>query len=183
MKKNLIYTFAMAVALMATSCNQNNTTDAAATEGDVAATAPAVEATVDNPNIATSEQTAAPAANPNAPVMTFKETVFDFGTIKQGEVVNHTFTFTNTGKEPLIIENASASCGCTVPEWPRTPIAPGKTGEIKVQFNSTGKFAQQAPMVTIRANTEPNITQVSLKGTVEANSIPTAGAEGPVRRN
>ena len=183
MKKNLIFTFAMAVALMATSCNQaSNTTDAAA-EADVTAAAPAAETTIDNPNVATTEQAAAPVANTNAPVMTFKETVYDFGTVKQGEVINHTFTFTNTGKEPLIIENASASCGCTVPDWTRTPIAPGKTGEIKVEFNSTGKFGQQAPMVTIRANTEPNITQVSLRGTVEANTIPTAGADGPVRRN
>ncbi|MBC5774485.1 DUF1573 domain-containing protein [Pontibacter sp. KCTC 32443] len=181
MKKNLIYTFAMAVALMATSCNQENTADTA-TATDATA-APATETTVDNPNIATTEQAAATPANPNAPVITFKETVYDFGTVKQGEVVNHTFTFTNTGKEPLIIENASASCGCTVPEWTKTPIAPGETGEVKVQFNSTGKAGQQSPMVTIRANTDPNITQVSLKGTVEASSIPTAGAEGPVKRN
>lgn len=183
MKKNLIFTFAMAVALMATSCNQSSTTDAAATETEATAAIPTAETTVDNPNVASAEQVAAPSANPNAPVMSFKETVYDFGTVKQGEVINHTFTFTNTGKEPLVIENASASCGCTVPEWTKTPIAPGKTGEIKVQFNSTGKYGQQAPMVTIRANTEPNITQVSLKGTVEANSIPTAGADGPVKRN
>jgi len=184
MKKNLIYTFAMTVALMATSCNQENTTDTA-TATDATATETTTQPTVDNPNVATTEatQTAATSANPNAPVMTFKETVYDFGTVKQGEVVNHTFAFTNTGKEPLIIENASASCGCTVPEWTRTPIAPGQTGEIKVQFNSTGKYGQQSPMVTIRANTEPNITQVSLKGTVEASNIPTAGADGPVKRN
>lgn len=182
MKKNLIYTFAMAVALMATSCNQENATDASATATDATA-ATATEATIDNPNIATTEQAVATTANPNAPAMNFEQQVYDFGTIKQGEVVNHTFTFTNTGKEPLIIENASASCGCTVPEWPRTPIAPGEKGEIKVQFNSTGKYGQQSPMVTIRANTEPNITQVSLKGTVEASSVPTAGAEGPIKRN
>ncbi|MEJ8757636.1 DUF1573 domain-containing protein [Pontibacter sp. H259] len=185
MKKNLIYTFAMAVALIATSCNQENTTGAETTGNDVAASTPAAQNTVDNPNVATTEATqpAATPANPNGPVMSFKETVYDFGTVKQGEVINHTFTFTNTGKEPLVIENASASCGCTVPEWTKTPIAPGKTGEIKVQFNSTGKYGQQSPMVTIRANTEPNITQVSLKGTVEASSIPTAGADGPVKRN
>lgn len=183
MKKNLIFTFAMAVALMATSCNQENTTDTATTGTEATAATPAADATVANPNIATTEPTAATPANPNAPAMSFKETVYDFGTVKQGEVVNHTFTFTNTGKEPLIIENASASCGCTVPEWTKTPVAPGQTGEIKVQFNSTGKAGQQAPMVTIRANTEPNITQVSLKGTVEASNIPTAGADGPVKRN
>lgn len=183
MKKNLIFSFAMAVALMATSCNQENTADTDTTGNDVAASTPAAQNAVENPNIATTEPVATTPANPNAPAMSFKETVYDFGTVKQGEVVNHTFTFTNTGKEPLIIENASASCGCTVPEWTKTPVAPGQTGEIKVQFNSTGKAGQQAPMVTIRANTEPNITQVSLKGTVEASNIPTAGADGPVKRN
>lgn len=182
MKKNLIYTFAMAAALIATSCNQENTADTGTTSTDATTAAPASETTVDNPNIATTEQTSATPTGDGA-VISFKETVYDFGTIKQGEVVNHTFTFTNTGKQPLIIENASASCGCTVPEWTKTPIAPGDKGEVKVQFNSTGKFGQQAPMVTIRANTEPNITQVSLKGTVEASNIPTAGADGPVKRN
>ncbi len=184
MKKNLILSFAAAVALMATSCDQNNTTDAETTEAAVVTTNTEA-AVVENPNVASAEPTVTTTAatNSNAPVMTFTETEHDFGKIKQGEVVNHTFKFTNTGKEPLVIENASASCGCTVPEWTRQPVAPGQTGEIKVEFNSTGKYGQQAPVVTIRANTDPNIVRVSMKGEVEASAIPTAGPEGPVRRN
>jgi len=173
MKKNLIFTFALAATVFASSCDQKTTaTDAVETEAALEQTQP-----VENPNVAVTENV---AASENAAVMTFEETEHDFGTIKQGKVVDHTFTFTNTGKSPLVIENASASCGCTVPDWTKTPVAPGETGEIKVQFNSTGKVGQQAPMVTIRANTEPNIVRVSLKGTVEGTA-PTAGAQGPVK--
>jgi hypothetical protein len=184
MKKNIAYGIALAVTLMATSCDQNKTETAATDNEVVTTTAPVTETTIDNPNVATTttEQTA--VANPNAPVMSFAKTEYDFGKIKQGEVVSHTFEFTNTGKQPLIIESASASCGCTAPDWTKTPVAPGEKGTVKVEFNSTGKFGQQAPMVTIRANTEPNIVRVSMKGEVEAtNTIPTAGADGPVKRN
>lgn len=178
MKKNLMFTFALAATVFAAGCDQNTTaTDAVVTEN---ATAEEQVYAVDNPNVAATENVA-PAEN--APVMEFKETEYDFGTIKQGKVVEHTFTFTNTGKSPLIIENASASCGCTVPEWTKTPVAPGEQGQVKVQFNSTGKVGQQAPMVTIRANTDPNIVRVSLKGSVEASNVPTAGAQGPVKSN
>lgn len=177
MKKNLMYTFALAATVFATSCEQKTTaTDAVVTEDQTTA----VEAApVSNPNVASTETV---TANENAAVMSFKETEYDFGTIKQGKVVDHTFMFTNTGKTPLIIESASASCGCTVPEWTKTPVAPGEQGEVKVQFNSTGKMGQQAPMVTIRANTEPNIIRVTMKGTVEGSSVPTAGAQGPVKQ-
>ena len=177
MKKNLMYTFAMAAIIFATSCDQNTTaTDAVVTEDQNAATE---TAPVSNPNVASTETV---TASENAAVMSFKETEYDFGTIKQGKVVDHTFTFTNTGKTPLVIESASASCGCTVPEWTKTPVAPGEQGEVKVQFNSAGKNGQQAPMVTIRANTEPNIVRVSMKGTVEGSTVPTAGTQGPVKQ-
>jgi hypothetical protein len=73
------------------------------------------------------------------PVISFDKKIWDFGTITDGEVVEHTFRFTNTGTNDLIISNASASCGCTIPEWPKEPIAPGEKGEIKVEFNSNGK--------------------------------------------
>lgn len=181
MKKNLFFPFVLAAGLFATSCDQATTTDnATATAGEATATTTEQPQQVDNPNIASAEEVV-PAGN--APVMTFKETEYDFGTIKQGAVVDHVFQFTNTGKAPLIIESASASCGCTAPDWTKTPVAPGETGEVKVVFNSTGKFGQQSPTVTIRANTEPNIVRVSMKGTVEGSSIPTAGANGPVKIN
>jgi hypothetical protein len=177
MKKNLMYTFALAAMVFATSCDQNTTaTDAVVTENQ---TTEADVQPVSNPNVATTENV---ATSENAAVMTFKETEYDFGTIKQGDVVDHTFTFTNTGNSPLVIESASASCGCTAPDWTKTPVAPGEQGQVKVQFNSTGKVGQQSPMVTIRANTEPNIVRVSMKGEVKSNNVPTAGTQGPVKQ-
>ena len=85
-------------------------------------------------------------AQESGPVITFKENSKDFGDIVQGQQVAHTFVLTNTGKQPLIISNVAATCGCTVPSWPKEPVAPGKSAEIKVSFNSTGK-AVETPIV------------------------------------
>jgi hypothetical protein len=115
----------------------------------------------------------------DAPLMTFTETEYDFGNIKEGDVIKHTFKFTNTGKAPLVIENATAPCGCTVPSWPKEPIAPGATGEINVQFNSTGKVGQQNKVVTITANTQPDITTVTIKGNVEPG---VSAMNGPMKQ-
>lgn len=98
----------------------------------------------------------------------FEESSFDFGKIKQGDIVKHSFKFKNDGENPLIITAAQASCGCTVPEYPKEPIAPGESGEILVQFNSTGKMGAQNKTVQITANTLPNTTTLVLKGEVEA---------------
>lgn len=176
MKKHLTLAAGFAVALFMTSCDNNSAGNTALT-GD-AATGQAHA--VDNPNIVSAEAT---APSENAPVITFEDNEYDFGTIKQGEVVEHVFTFTNTGKSPLIIENASASCGCTVPEPPKEPIAPGEKSSVNVKFNSTGKMGQQHPTVTIRANTQPNLTKISLQGVVETSGVPTAGSQGPVRQD
>lgn len=97
----------------------------------------------------------------------FTESVWDFGNIKSGEVVDHIFTFKNVGTEPLIISNAKGSCGCTAPAWPKEPIAPGESGEIKVVFNSRGKSNKQNKTVTITANTTPNQTRLRVTGNVE----------------
>ncbi|MBV6654509.1 MAG: DUF1573 domain-containing protein [Mameliella sp.] len=117
------------------------------------------------------------AAQPAAPAgptttMSFSETEFDFGTVNEGEKVSHTYTFTNTGNEPLILSNAKGSCGCTVPSWPREPIAPGATGEITVEFNSKNKKGKRNQKVTITANTNPPQSFIYLKGDV----TPAAGA-------
>lgn len=111
--------------------------------------------------------TAAPAA-PAGPTTTmeFEEKEFDFGTIKAGEKVNHTYKFKNTGSEPLIISNAKGSCGCTVPSWPKEPIPVGGTGEIAVQFDSKGKKNKQSKRVTITANTDPAQSFLTIKGEV-----------------
>ncbi len=113
---------------------------------------------------------AAPAAveNKNAPEMKFEFEQYDFGTIKQGDNVTYDFTFTNTGKEPLIISEAHGSCGCTVPEWPKEPIAKGAKGKIHVVFNSTGKMGMQDKTVTITSNAKSGQKVLHLKGNVEA---------------
>ena len=104
--------------------------------------------------------------NPNLPVMKFDEQSFDFGKITQGDSVMHRFKFTNTGKLPLIVKDAIASCGCTVPEWPKDPIQPGDDGEIKVTFHSVHKSGLQDKLITITANTFPAQNNVHLTGEV-----------------
>lgn len=96
----------------------------------------------------------------------FEESEFDFGEVKEGDIVNHSFKFTNTGKVPLTIMNARSTCGCTIPEWPDEPIPPGGTGEIKAKFNTDMKKNQQKKVITITANTYPNESRVTLKGMV-----------------
>jgi len=89
----------------------------------------------------------------NGPVITFEKKVHDFGDISQGDKVEETFRFTNTGNEPLIITNVQVTCGCTVPKgWPRDPIAPGQKGELTIAFNSAGKMGRQNKVVTIVSN-------------------------------
>jgi len=100
--------------------------------------------------------------------ITFEQPEFDFGTVNEGAVVEHTFKFTNTGKVPLTILKCRSSCGCTVPEWPEEPIPPGGTGEIKAKFNTEGKTQEQKKSITVTANTYPNESKVMLKGMVNA---------------
>ncbi len=102
----------------------------------------------------------------NVAKMEFEYTEFDFDTVGQGAVVEHTFTFKNTGKEPLLISSARSTCGCTVPEWPKAPVEPGETGEINVRFDTKNKRNRQIKPVTITANTYPNTTRVYLRGHV-----------------
>lgn len=98
----------------------------------------------------------------NGPVITFEESSKDFGDIKQGDKVEHVFKLENTGKAPLVISNVAATCGCTVPNWPKEPIAPGKTAEIKVTFNSAGKMGKQNSVVRIYSNASEPIEKVSM---------------------
>lgn len=112
--------------------------------------------------------------------MEFEEPIFDFGTVEDGEKVIHIYKFKNLGTEPLVIANAKASCGCTVPDWPKDPIEPGKSGEIKVQFDSSGKGgeggAQTEKRITVTANTNPPQSFLTIRGKVKskAGAKPTA---------
>ena len=104
------------------------------------------------------------------PVMTFEETMYDFGDIIDGEVVMHTFEFKNTGEGPLVISGANSSCGCTVPEYPREPVEPGKKGKITVKFDSSGKKGLEEKTVTIVANTEPSRNEIKIKANIKPKS-------------
>lgn len=119
----------------------------------------------------------APADLKNAPEMTFEVEEYNFGTIKQGESVTREFAFTNTGKEALIISNAQGSCGCTVPQYPKEPIAPKGKGVIKVTFNSAGKQGMQDKTVTLTSNAKNSPKVIHIRGTVE---LPAPTAE-PVK--
>jgi hypothetical protein len=142
MKKLFLCT--IVAGMLMTACNSNSGTNAAtATTADAGST-----------------------NTTNAPVVKFEKETHDFGKIKAGEKVTYAFKFTNTGKSPLIIKDAVATCGCTKPEWPTTPIKPGEEGQIKVTFNSVGKMGLQDKQITITANTNPAQSMVHLIGEV-----------------
>ncbi|TAF77975.1 MAG: DUF1573 domain-containing protein [Bacteroidetes bacterium] len=104
----------------------------------------------------------------------FEKISQEFGDIKQGQVVNATFKFKNKGKSPVILSNVQTTCGCTVPQWTRDPIAPGKTAEINATFNSSGKMGQQNKVITVFSNAKNSQTQVSIVCNVVPADAPAA---------
>ena len=111
---------------------------------------------------------AEPEVKPDGPLpsFAFETEEHDFGTITDGDIVEKVFKFTNTGEAPLIISNATATCGCTVPRWPKEPVAVGETGEIQVRFNSRNKVGIQNKTITITANTYPSVNKLRIKANV-----------------
>jgi hypothetical protein len=104
-----------------------------------------------------------------APIMTFNESRYDFGRITEGDEVSHVFKFANTGKTPLIIKDIKTQCGCTAADYPKDPVPPGATADIKVNFNSKGKPAGIVMKeVSIFANTQPEITKISIAAEILA---------------
>ena len=106
--------------------------------------------------------------NEEGPQITFEEDNYDFGDITQGEKIDHVFNFKNTGNKPLVISNVLTTCGCTVPSWSKKPIPPGKSSEIKVIFNSTGKMGKQNKVITLFSNSVNQKDRI----TIQANVIP-----------
>ncbi|CAM3481977.1 DUF1573 domain-containing protein [Aequorivita lipolytica] len=136
----------------------------------------------DNAADKVNEENVATAADRDAesgkfPVIAFEESVFDFGTIDQGTNVEHVFKFKNTGEGPLMIVNAKSSCGCTVPEYTKEPIAPGESGEMLVKFNGSGQN-QVSKTVTITTNTKAGTETLTIKAFVNPKA---GGAVAPIK--
>jgi hypothetical protein len=160
----------IAVALVALAANQfmgdKASVSTVAAGNNVAATT--------TPATLSADQAFDPMANAAPPVdntpkttVNFAEYEHDFGSIKQDSENKKVFTFTNTGKEPMIIETANGSCGCTVPNYPKAPIPPGGTGEIEVVYKPGKQENAQTKTVTVIANTEPKETTLRIKANVE----------------
>jgi len=128
---------------------------------------------------ADNSETAAGGVDPSqgTPQFQFEELAHDFGQIAEGTLAQHSFKFKNTGNAPLIISNAQGSCGCTVPDYPRTPIAPGESGEIKVSFDSNGRPGRNDKQVTIDANTVPNAMVLNITSEVIAKPADASAKE------
>lgn len=120
-------------------------------------------ALVNNPHTADGIDTVAAARKPT---MDFTDTLHNFGTIHEKEIVEYEFSFKNNGKTPLVINSAVGSCGCTVPSYPHDPVEPGKTGVMKVTFNSAGKSGHQEKTVTIHTNTIHGLHMLFIKADI-----------------
>jgi hypothetical protein len=178
--KNLFAALILVTSLTMIAC-QGDAEDARAKARESLATpagdgAVSPAATAENPGAqpGTLTSESAPPAGPTTAIA-FEHMDFDFGSVKEGEKVKHTYKFKNTGSEPLIISSAKGSCGCTVPKWPSEPIAPGASGQIDVEFDSKGKPGKQTKRVTVNANTVPAQTFLNISGNVEKDpNSPTA---------
>ena len=167
--KNFIYL--LIAVTMLYSCNSgetttNENTSAAADPNATTVTpTPGEPAAPVDPNNPNPEMPAEP--EPGNAAFTFEKTEHDFGKIPQDKPVEYTFKFKNTGTEPLIISDARGSCGCTVPQYSKEPIAVGASGEIQVSFDPKGKSGVQRKTVTITANTNPARSTLNIVSDVE----------------
>lgn len=157
MKKSILAIVSVAM-LGLSACNNDATTKIEADDSSSSSTS----------DISTADVTAS-----GTPAFAFNEENHNFGEIAEGTLAEYDFEFTNTGDAPLIINDAKGSCGCTVPNWPKEPIAPGATGKIHVSFNSSGRPGNQQKTVTLKANTIPNTKVLKIASTV----IPKAAEE------
>ena len=165
MQLKLSFIAACAAGMFLLGCSENSTNDAPASRPAVAdqdnRDLPVNTSPGQTGNFDPAKEQTAP---PSAPTTTISFVAYehDFGTLDEGESVTHMFEFTNTGSEPLILDNCKGSCGCTVPKCPKEPSAPGESGQIEVKFNSKGKKNSQTKKVTINANTDPAQTFLTI---------------------
>lgn len=147
----LVFALALSVSLGLASCGNNAKSDVQTTD-----------------SLGNSTDSVAANSQTGIGRIEFTESAFDFGQVKEGAVVEHVFTFNNSGTAPIILSRVSASCGCTTPSYTQTPILPGKSGEIKVIFDSAGQVGKQQKIVTVASNADNGVTTVQIKGEVLA---------------
>ncbi len=182
MKKIVLRFFMLfAVVALATSCKDRNAEKKIA---ELESRLAELEGKKNNGTATPASNAVTPAAPAEAkpdgplPAAVFNTTEHDFGTIKEGDVVEYTYTVKNTGQAPLIIQSAQPSCGCTVPDWTKEPIPVGGTGFVKAKFDSNGKSNVQNKVITVTANTWPKQTVLRFKAMVLPKSD---GSNGPVK--
>jgi len=150
--KNIVTIISLSVLIIFSSCGEGKKDDSA---GHI------------SPDIINNPATA--SGNKPVDVMPkfeFEETNFDFGSITSGEIVTHEFKYKNIGDADLVISQAKGSCGCTEPEYEKTPIKPGQSSTIKITFNSDGIAGQLSKTVTVLANTIPNTKVLTISAEV-----------------
>ncbi|MGV6844607.1 MAG: DUF1573 domain-containing protein [Lutibacter sp.] len=134
------YLLVLTVAFLAMSCKNN------------------AAAKVKSENVKAAQQREAKTAG-EMPVIAFNQRAYEFGTIHEGDKINGSFTIYNKGNSDLVISSAKASCGCTIPSWPKDAIKPGDSAQLKFVFNSRGKHGKQNKSITLNTNTN-NVTEV-----------------------
>jgi len=159
----LIFSLSLSGALMLSACEKKGEESTSAAETELSENGDSAEAKKEEELTSTQ--------------ITFAENSYDFGKINEGEIVEHTFTFKNTGTAPLIIRDVKASCGCTIPEWTKEPVQPGQEGKLEVKYNSSGKEGKISKTVTVFANTEPAETKLE----IEAEVITKKTLSGPYK--
>ncbi len=155
--KKLIYAYILGCAVLLSACDQKSS--ATTEESTNSATN-----TTGSPNQVPSEVVKAP--NGAMPKFEFATMQHDFGNMKEGDVVKHTFKFKNVGDAPLIISNVQPQCGCTTTNFTKTPVPPNGEGEIELQFDSANKAGPQHKTATVMANIEGGQTQLILTAIV-----------------
>nr|WP_294777679.1 DUF1573 domain-containing protein [uncultured Flavobacterium sp.] len=150
-----------AILLLTTACKKETATESDKVIDTISVKQPEAGIATDG------APTTSVPADGKYPEMTFQEEEHDFGTIKQGDKPSCEFEFKNTGEADLIITSARGSCGCTVPDYPKTPIKAGESGKIKVSFDSKGKSGETSKTVTILSNTKEGSKILKIKTKIE----------------
>ncbi|MEM6261124.1 MAG: DUF1573 domain-containing protein [Bacteroidota bacterium] len=169
MKKIVFLISAALIVLGMVACQQSESADNTDKAGEVTvnetpkpAAAPAAPAAPKKPSYIEKAEAM------EASSVEFASTEHDFGTVTDGDLVRHTFEFTNTGAAPIVIQRAKPSCGCTTPNWTKEPIQPGEKGVIEVEFNTKNKPGMQTKTVTVTGNFADQINKVlKIKGEVK----------------